>query len=231
MKRAVRRESLCTVKIGGSCTLYLAEIPSHENTPFHLCNYFCKFGTLLNVVCGYNGDPSAAAVTFEKHESAKAAMKSSNQLLKNRSIKTTLVPSNVGATTSKSKCVLCNKELATKRGLSAHVKRVHSGTTFECEHCKAPFASVNMYKKHLENQHANAIETVVNKKSPDVSDQTKLKEQIKQIASLNAKVESLEKENETSAKKLKLAEKTGKVIENQLKGILALFSNFKSYFD
>ncbi|XP_055304740.1 early endosome antigen 1-like [Sitodiplosis mosellana] len=68
-------------------TLYLVGIPTEENTILELCNYFGKFGKVLNVEVAHNGDPSASKVTFATNEEASAAFDSPEAVLNNRFIK------------------------------------------------------------------------------------------------------------------------------------------------
>lgn len=125
--------------------MYLAGIPQDQKVELNLYNHFCQFGTIKSLELGYNGDSSAAAVTFVKGEAAKAANDSFKLLLNDPNIQMTLVPSNA-ITSKKPICVLCNTKLASKWGLKDHVKRVHGETRYKCTACKAPFASENMLK-------------------------------------------------------------------------------------
>lgn len=209
-------------------TLYLAGIPQDQNVELNLYNHFCQFGTIKLLELGYNGNPSAAAVTFVKGESAKAANDSLKLPLNNSNIQMTLVPSNA-ITSEKPKCLLCDRRFADKWGLKEQIKRVHGETRYKCAACKAPFTSENMLKHHMTNIHSTGSHAFANKRnakkcvrkmvsaesSSAFSDRTKdtvLPRE--QITSLQRKIEMNERKY---FKALAMVETNKNAIERQLK--------------
>lgn len=202
-------------------TLYLANIPTDKNTSVNLCSHFSKFGKVLSADVAYNDDPSSAAVTFQSHNDAKAAFTSPMVLLNNRSIKMTLVPSNVKSESDTNlNCVLCNTTYSSKPSLTAHVKLVHGAPIFTCNVCKAPFSSKIMYNKHIQNQHSIASVEDNDTTSKDLDSDhmaTQSKEHGEQNTLLQAQVDSLKNELESSDSKLTAVKKVVKQIKRGIK--------------
>ncbi|KAK9745392.1 PWI domain [Popillia japonica] len=70
-----------------NCSLELKKVPTGLNNITHLNNHFSKFGKILNIQVGYDGDPEAAIITFSSHAEANAAYRSTEAVLNNRFIK------------------------------------------------------------------------------------------------------------------------------------------------
>lgn len=210
-----------------SFTLYLAGIPPGFNTELILCKYYCKFGPVKSVKLGYNGDPSASAVTFHEHEAAKAAYNSTELLHNISTISKTFVASKPVAS-AKSKCVLCNKEFGNKWGLLEHSKNIHGEPRYKCTICEVPFASKNMFKHHMDNHaDANGSHAIAGTSGISGANQNgqnalvALNERTKEADLPHAKITSLKRKMKMNEKKfskaLKLAEKNEKNIQSQLK--------------
>ena len=75
------------VKNTVNCSLELKKVPTGLNNITHLNNHFTKFGKIVNIQVGYDGDPEAAIVTFSSHAEANAAYRSTEAVLNNRFIK------------------------------------------------------------------------------------------------------------------------------------------------
>lgn len=222
--RALKRRVKIEMKSAPSSpTLYLDGIPPDQNTEFNLCAHFCQFGKVVRVNLKYNGDPSAAAVVFSTDEEAKVANQSPILLLDNKHIKMTLLPSNVQSEpVTNTRCVLCNKDYRNKWGLKEHVKYVHEQAKFQCAVCKVPFASENMYRKHLENHQAQ-VNAIDRKKAirrglslPGDLLLNKSEEYKKQISLLKNKVKFTEKAFEAVTKQLEAAEKSTNKLKREL---------------
>lgn len=70
-----------------NCSLELKKVPTGLNNITHLNNHFSKFGKIVNIQVGYEGDSEAAIVTFSSHAEANAAYRSTEAVLNNRFIK------------------------------------------------------------------------------------------------------------------------------------------------
>eukprot|EP00096_Caligus_rogercresseyi_P004457 TRINITY_DN18726_c0_g1_i1.p1 TRINITY_DN18726_c0_g1~~TRINITY_DN18726_c0_g1_i1.p1 ORF type:complete len:838 (-),score=312.60 TRINITY_DN18726_c0_g1_i1:518-3031(-) len=67
--------------------LAVRNIPPPLNNIASLNNHFARFGTLVNVQVGFEGDPGSALVTFAKPQEAQGAFSSSEAVMGNRFIK------------------------------------------------------------------------------------------------------------------------------------------------
>lgn len=68
-------------------TLEVRKIPQHLNTISMLNSHFSKFGRIVNLQVGYDGDPEAALVQFMTDAEATAAYRCAEAILNNRFIK------------------------------------------------------------------------------------------------------------------------------------------------
>lgn len=68
-------------------TLEMRKIPRDQNTIANINNHFSKFGTIINLQVGWEGDPQAALVSFASSAQASAAYRSQEPFLNNRFIK------------------------------------------------------------------------------------------------------------------------------------------------
>lgn len=210
-----------------SFTLYLAGIPPGFNKEIILLKHFRKFGAVKSVKLEYNGDPSASAVTFHKQEAAKAAYNSTELLHNISTISKTFVASKPVAS-KKPKCVLCNKEFATKWGVVEHVKNIHGEPRYKCTICEVPFASKNMFKHHMANHaHANGSHSIAGTSGAIQNALSASNERTKQADLPHAEITSLKRKMEMDkkmfSKALKLAEKKEKNTRSQLKRKYLLF--------
>ncbi|XP_053211922.1 RNA-binding protein 26-like [Panonychus citri] len=69
------------------CTLEVRKIPPNLNTIANLNSHFSKFGSIVNLQVGYDGDPRAALIKFIGHKDALAAHRSTKAIFNNRFIK------------------------------------------------------------------------------------------------------------------------------------------------
>ncbi|XP_014259670.1 RNA-binding protein 26 isoform X6 [Cimex lectularius] len=88
---------------GGNTTLQLKKVPSGVNNITHLNNHFSKFGKIVNIQVGVDGDPESALITFSNHTEANIAIKSTEAVLNNRFIRVFWYNSTVNANSGESK--------------------------------------------------------------------------------------------------------------------------------
>lgn len=69
------------------CTLEIRKIPKHMNTIATLNGHFSKFGRIVNLQVGYDGDEESALVQFMSHVEATSAYRSTDAVFNNRFIK------------------------------------------------------------------------------------------------------------------------------------------------
>ncbi|XP_073990355.1 zinc finger protein swm isoform X3 [Rhodnius prolixus] len=72
---------------GGNTSLQLKKVPQGANNITHLNNHFSKFGKIVNIQVGFEGDPESALITFSSHTEANIAYKSTEAVLNNRFIR------------------------------------------------------------------------------------------------------------------------------------------------
>ncbi|XP_066904678.1 RNA-binding protein 26 isoform X6 [Halyomorpha halys] len=72
---------------GGNTSLQLKKVPLGVNTITLLNNHFSKFGKIVNIQVGFEGDPESALITFSSHTEANIAYKSTEAVLNNRFIR------------------------------------------------------------------------------------------------------------------------------------------------
>lgn len=70
-----------------NCCLEIKKIPRGLNNISVLNNHFSKFGKIVNLQVGFNGDSEGALITFASHAEAQAAYRSTEAVLNNRFIK------------------------------------------------------------------------------------------------------------------------------------------------
>ncbi|KAL1117905.1 hypothetical protein AAG570_004218 [Ranatra chinensis] len=73
--------------ISGNSSLQLKKVPVGVNNITHLNNHFSKFGKILKIQVGFEGDPESALITFSNHTEANIAYKSTEAVLNNRFIR------------------------------------------------------------------------------------------------------------------------------------------------
>lgn len=214
-----------------NCTIYLVDIPPDRNTIPKLNEYFSKFGKVLTVHVGYNGDPGASKVTFASVNEAVAALNCPDAVLNNRFVKmSSKLPTSTSADLDQSdskNCSHCNRTFASEYHRNWHIKRMH----IVCEICHLTFVSTDLYKKHYSAYHPNATrqkkspkQTLEHERLPKKIDQVAAPEADLLCAKLSEKIKALKgklKETEKNhAKKMKSLQKEKKHFEAQLKGLL-----------
>lgn len=134
-------------------TVYVTGIPAYQNTIPELSKTFSKYGRIVNINVSYNGDLHAALIAFANHESAADAIRSleSNPLID--------VCWHAQQKVSW-QCEKCNKMLASKQSLKAHMTRMHAGE--RCALCNIRFESAQQYEKHCNVHHLNVNMNMTN---------------------------------------------------------------------
>lgn len=91
-----------------------------------LNNHFSKFGKIVNLQVGFNGDPEGALITFSSHAEAQAAYRSTEAVLNNRFIKVFWHNKESTSTEMKGKeeNVPPNPKVPVKERLGGHPARV-----------------------------------------------------------------------------------------------------------
>ncbi|BES87843.1 RRM [Nesidiocoris tenuis] len=72
---------------GSNASLQLKKVPPGVNNITHLNSHFSKFGKIVNIQVGFEGDPESALITFSTPTEANIAYKSTEAVLNNRFIR------------------------------------------------------------------------------------------------------------------------------------------------
>lgn len=217
-------------------TLFLTDIPSDQNTTINVLNHFSKFGKILQIEVPHNGDPQAAAVTFETSKAAEAAFTSSEALLNNRFIKVSRDKSAPVTTSTDQSidlmCSLCNRQFVSTWHRNNHIQRIHTGTGIKCNICNTTFTSANMFKKHCFVQHPKTQKKIAARPTivePETFESKPHESSVQEIEFLRLKlrIQSLKTtkiNNERShCKKVKSMKKKNYHLKDELEGLLNTF--------